>query len=337
MDIIFDTPGEGEKEIRYSNFRDFYPSINPALYWDTILPYIKDAVRTFVFPHIGRTFYAAVCAHTTPDTGIKDEIKELLSSAIAKYTIYLAMPHINVTISDMGVQQNRNEKSGNAAQWAFNQSRWAVLYAAERALDDVLNYMYDNKGNSWLNTWTASDSFQNIFTDFIAGRKEMSTLSGIKTMRGFWSVVPFIKKQESELQKIIGYRTYDDIKDKLTSGSEKELELINLIKYYITDAAIYEALPSMNVMLEDGNLYSVSTSDVPNFGVNASANITSVNTLREQLKNKAKYYENEIRNFLTIYVDEFDLYKEDCYIEDRPRSVFYTEGSDGEKVGGVML
>ena len=333
MDIIFSAPTPPAKEIRDSNFREFYPSINPALHFDTILPYIKDAVRTFVFPHIGRTFYAAVCAHTTPDTGIKDEIKELLLSSIAKYSIYLAMPHINVTISDMGVQQNRNEKSGNAAQWAYNQSRWAVLYAAERAMDDVLNYMYDNKENVWLDTWTASDSFQNIFTDFIAGRKELSTLSGIKTMRGFWSVVPFIKKQESELKKIIGYRTYDDIKAKLTTGSDKELELIKLIKYYITDAAIHEALPSMNVMLEDGNLYSVSTSDVPNIGVNASANITAVNTLREQLKNKAKYYENEIRNYLTVYVDDFALFKEDCYIEDRPRSVFHST----DNIGGVMI
>jgi hypothetical protein len=333
MDIIFTAPTPPQKEIRDSNFRDFYPSINPALYWETILPYIKDAVRTFVFPHIGRAFYAAVCAHTTPDSGIKDEIKELLSSAIAKYAIYLAMPHINVTISDMGVQQNRNEKSGNAAQWAYNQSRWAVLYAAERALDDLLNYMYDNKSNSWLKTWTDSDSYTFIFTDFIAGRKEMSTLSGIKTMRGFWSVVPFIKKQENELKKIIGYRTYDDIKTKLTSGSAKEMELIKLIKYFLTESAIYEAMPSMNVMLEDGNLYSVSTSDVPNIGVNASANITAVNTLREQLKNKAKYYENEIRNYLTIYVDDFDLYKEDCYIADRPRSVFHSS----DQIGGVML
>jgi hypothetical protein len=58
-----------------------------------------------------------------------------------------------------------------------------------------------------------------------------------------------------------------------------------------------------------------------------------INTLRQQCKEKAAYYQNEIRNYLHIYKDDFTFWKEDCYIEERPRSVFHSE----DEIGGIML
>jgi hypothetical protein len=332
MNIIFDPTITQKKELKETNFSEFVANINPAFYYPNLVPYIKDAVRTYIYPYFGRTFYETVVAHNTTDA-VKDEIRELMSSAIAKYAVYFAMPHINVTISDMGVQQNRNEKSSNSSQWAFQQARWAMLYSAERALDDLLNFCYDNKSNAWLSGWTASDEYKHTFTDFISGRKELSKISGIKTMRAFWSVVPFIKKSEDETKKILGYRQYDNIKTKLTTGTAKEKELIKLIRYHITESAIYEALPSMTVLIEDGSIFSISVSDMPNIGTNSANNITMINTLRQQCKEKAAYYQNEIRNYLHIYKDDFTFWKEDCYIEERPRSVFHSE----DEIGGIML
>jgi len=332
MNIIFTPTTTTKKELKETNFSEFVANINPAFYYPNLVPYIKDAVRTYIYPYFGRAFYELVVAHDTTDA-LKDEIKELMSAAIAKYSIYFAMPHINVTISEMGVQQNRNEKSSNSSQWAFQQARWAMLYSAERALDDLLNFCYDNKADSWLDGWTASGEFKHTFTDFISGRKELSAISGIKTMRAFWSVVPFIKKAEDETKKILGYRQYDDIKTKLTTATSKEKELIKLIRYYITESAIYEALPSMTVLIEDGSIFSISVSDMPNIGANTSSNITMINTLRQQTKEKSSYYQNELRNYLHIYKDDFTLWKEDCYIEDRPRSVFHSP----DCVGGIMI
>ena len=330
--MIFDVPAVGEKEIKYSNFREYYSLINPAFHWDNLLPFIKDAVKTYIYPHVGRTFYNSVCDHV-PDLGFRDEIKELMASCIAKYTIYLAMPHINVTLSDKGVQQNRSDNSSPAPQWATNHAKWAILYAAEKSLDDLLNFMYDNKNETFLTSWTDTEFYKFIFTDFISGRKEIANLSSVKTMRIYWYVVPYIREKEEALKKILGYRTYDDIKSKLLTGNEKEQNLIKLIKMYIINGAVYESLPGMNVVLEDGNLFSVNLFDVPNLGVNAAANITAVNTYREQTKNKCKHYENEIRNYLSVYLDDFPMWKEDCHIEDRPRSVFHSP----DCVGGIMI
>jgi hypothetical protein len=139
--------------------------------------------------------------------------------------------------------------------------------------------------------------------------------------------------KEDETKTILGYRQYDDIKTNLDTGPAKEKELIKLIRYYIVESSIYEALPSMTVLIEDGSIFSISVSDMPNIGTNSSNNITMINTLRQQCKEKAAYYQNEIRNYLHIYKDDFTLWKEDCYIEDRPRSVFHSP----DCVGGIMI
>lgn len=332
MYIIFETPTTAKNEIRETNFRQFYPNINPALNWDNILPYINNAVRNYIYPHFGRVFYEEVVLHNTVDD-FKDEIKEMMSNAIANYAVYLAMPHINVTIADMGVQQNRNEKSSNANQWSYNGARWAALYAAERQLDELLNYCYDNKSDAWLTTWAASDVYKFYFTDFISGRKQLSEFSAIKTMRGYWSVIPELRKAEDKVKKILGYRQYDDLLSQIDSPGDRGKEIIKQIRYFLADKALYESLPAMTVMIEDGSIYSVSVNEIPNIGVASSTNIAAINTLREQLKTRSAYYENEIRNFLHIYKDDFPLWKEDCWIEERPRSVFYSE----DEVGGVMI
>ena len=332
MKSLFTVAAGPDPAIKDTNFRTFYPNINPAMKWANVEPFINDAVRINILPYIGRIFYNKV-ADEPSGTEMRDEIKELMTNAIARYAIYHAMPHINVTISDMGVQQNRNEKSGNAAQWSYQQARWNVLFTAEKYLDQLLNYLYDNASDVWLDDWTNDDVYRATFTDFISGRKALSDISMIKTMRGYWSLLPFIIRAEDELRKILGHRTYEDVVDHQHAPSAEEAELLKLIRPFISDRALAEALPTMTVMIEDGNMYSVSVSDIPNIGVNSSANLTAINTLREQTKRRSETFEQEIRNYLAIKKDVFTKWAEDCYLGDRPKSVFYS----ADRKGGIML
>lgn len=299
--------------------------------WDSILPYINNAVRTWILPYFGN-FYETVCDHNTVDT-FKDEIKDMMSNAIANYAIYLAMPHLNITIADMGVQQNRNEKSANANQWSYNQARWSALYAAERQLDQLLNFVYKNRANQWLQPWVNSDAFKGAFADFIVTRDDLANVSPIKTMRGFWSVLPEIRKSEEKVNKMLGFRTYASLSDPLSPKTDEDKHIIMLIQYYIASQAVFDALPGMTVIIEDGSLYNVSTGDFPNIGVNSSSNLTMINTLRQSLHNDAQYYESEIRNYLLIKKDHFTDWAEDCYVQSPQKGIYHS----GDRIGGIIL
>lgn len=340
MKTLFNEPVGTDFDIKNTNFADFYPSVNPALSWKSIRAYVVDGVRDYILPHLGRTFYNDVVVFAesdTPDSGIKDEILDLLRSASAAYGIFLAMPHHNVIISDMGVQQSSNEKSRNASQWSFNTARWAALFKAEKALDQVLLYMYQNKANAFLTSWASGPEYKHYFTDFISGATEIAKFCNIKTMRGYWSILPYIKEYEGKLTKIIGPGTYADIKTKLASTDENEKELIRLIRYYLVSSAMYEALPDMTLFIEDGNIYSLSSSEIVSIGVNSEDNKTAIARVLDKAKTNSAHYENEIRNYLTIYKEVFTIWADECYQETRPKSIFYTEGCDGDAVGGVMI
>ena len=340
MNTLFTEPSGTDTEIKNTNFADFYPSVNPALAWRQIRVYVVDGVRDYILPHLGRAFYNSVVdfAETdTPDNGLKDEILELLRSASAAYGIYLAMPHHNVIISDMGVQQSSNEKSRNASQWSFNTARWAALYKAEKALDQLLLYMYQNKANAFLTSWASGPEYKHYFTDFISGATELAKYCNIKTMRGYWSILPYIKEYEGKLTKIIGPGTYVEVKSNLNTSDDKEMELLRLIRYYIVSSAIHKGLPNMTTYIEDGSIMSLSSSEIVSIGVNSETNKTQIDRVLQSAKTDSAHYENEIRNYLTIYKDFFTTWSDECYQETRPKSVFYTEGCNGDAVGGVMI
>lgn len=341
MKLLFTEPASGKNEVQNTNFLDYYPSISASTSWTSLRPYINQAARKYIIKYIGKPFYDELCnyAEATTDDPVKDEILEQLRIALAHYSIHTAMPHLNIIISDSGTNQNRNEKTGPASQWAFKSARWSSLYGAECALDQALTFMYLNKSNEFLNTWTESEAFKFVFTDFISGVNELKNYINVTSIRGYLSLVPFIKKAESEVKNILGPRTYDIIKNDLSSGDENKIELIKKIRYFISERALYLAIPHLALYIDGGTIVFMSSVDgiEPGYGVWNSSNEESISRLTDRSAENSKLYQQDIRTFLAIKKDVFVEWAEDIYQEYRSKSVFTTTNCNGDAVGGIML
>jgi hypothetical protein len=312
--------------------------------YDTLEPYIINAADNFIIPHLGLEFYGEMVTYSQLATNlqtnaIKNNLLRYLRTALANYTIYQAMPTLNIILSDAGVQQNRTDKSSNSPQWAYNQARWSCLLTAEKSLDNAINYMYANKNETIFDNWVISDGFKHMFTDFIGGLGNISNISPIRSIRAYQALIPFMRNAENQVRNLCGQRQYDDIKTKLTDTDTRYKQLIEYIRKYTVDFALMYAIPVLSLYNNGKDLVLIGDTDgIGNeIGINAKSHQETINIMLENLTNSSKAQYQEIKNYLAIHKDFFVLYGEDTHQDYRSKSVYVSTDINGDVVGGVMM
>lgn len=345
MKLLFKTtavPSGSTPNVGHSNFKQHYPAVNRNMAWDTLQPYIRQATQNHIIRWIGEPLYTSLAAkYDDGDTLTSSQaaLLEKLQDAIAYYTVYDAMPSLNISVADMGIQQlSGTEGTTNPpSQWAFNNARWSALITAEKALDTALtNLELYAKSDTYYDLWKDHDAYKLGNTDFFRVCQELSNYINVQgDRRAFVALLPYLKKVErSELMTILCKDTYNTLSTALkdcmyTEGFESgfatdcftqvQVDLIILIQRYVSHKALYNAVPHLTVSLEAEGFRLLGQSDFMNDKkpITNSFHLEAVKSMREDCEYVARTAWADISEYLYANAAEFPEWKaSDCYVEE---------------------
>jgi len=333
MDLLFTvTNPDKNTTIDDSDFKNHFPSINLSTSWRSIEPYIRQATEEYLIPYIGNNFYDEVVAVNAGSSDMLKYIQSKCKDIVAYYTIWLAMPHLNRVISDLGVQEN-SSTDGNSqpsSMWRYKNSRWETMVAADKMLDRLLIYMESNVAN--LSTWKNSDEYNEVGHPLFRTTKQLAKYTTINSRRLFKALMPYFD-QAIDLNVVEGMcrEQYEDLLTKIDTGTAKEKQLIEYLRKAIANYTMYRAIPHLRVSFESNALLFVSSSDGMN--IKQTALKEAIDSLRAQLLQDAKAYLSKMQSYLYTYVDDFPIYKEKSYSTANTEMVI----SSRDKKGGIMV
>jgi hypothetical protein len=345
MNLLFKTssvPSGVIPNVGHSNFKQHYPAVNRQMAWDTLQPYIRQATQRHIIRWIGEPLYTDLSTkYNSGDTltSSQSALLEQLQDAIAYYTVHDAMPSLNISVADMGIQQlSGTEGTTNPpSQWAFNNARWDALINAEKALDTALtNLELYAKSDSYYALWKDHDAYKLGNTDFFRVCQELSNYINVQgDRRAFVALIPYLKKVEkSEVMAIICKEAYAILATKLkecmysegfNNGFSTEcftsaqVELIVLLQRFISHKGLYDAIPHLTLSIEAEGFRLLGQSDFMNDKkpITNSFHLQAINALREQCEYTARTALADINEYLYANSASFPEWKaSNCYVEE---------------------
>lgn len=105
-------------------------------------------------------------------------------------------------------------------------------------------------------------------------------------------------------REILGKNLYDDLKTKFINQTlnADEITLVALLKNHICYRTAEMAIPFLNVRIKNKGAVKLKGDYEEPAGLN------DMKYLREELKNRAEYFEMEVKNYLCKYNNLFPLY-----------------------------
>ena len=348
MNLLFaalDPQDPGDPLVSDTTFEEHYPGIDTNTRWATIRPYVRAATLRYVYPLIGEAMHTALAEHANDEDPEENDAYDAaishLRDAIANYAIYMALPHLNVVIGDLGVGQNRpSEGNFNATgQWQFKEAQRRCLLDADAAMDRALKFMEDA-----LDGDNAEDfeDYQDhpgrggshpLFRTLEEFQKQISLRDSLRT---FFAVSRNIAPSwRRHLQPIVGYEMYQELIEEIAAGdlSEVNATLVDLIRPALAHYALYEAIPGMAVQVEADGIRTLSSTD--GFDMRDAASAQAVEHYRAKLLGDAKMYRADIAKHLYDNVDDYPTWRDSGLY--RTESTARVVQTSNDRVGGIML
>ncbi|MBK9391970.1 MAG: hypothetical protein IPN68_17930 [Bacteroidetes bacterium] len=335
MDLLFSVSNATkESKIGDSDFKKYFPSINQNMNWYSLEPYIRQATREYLLPYVGTDFYNDIVLVDGDFEGPMIEVAEIARDVVAYYTVWMAMPHINVVISDMGAQENSGSDgtSQPAQMWRYKNARWETMLQADKMIDRLLALLEKNINESDFSKWKDSDECAEVGHPLFRTTAELKRYTKVDSWRFFKALMPFFD-QALDLD-IVGHicrEQYDDLVGKISSGNTYELAAIELIRKALANFTLHRAIPHLRVAMESNAIVFVSSTDGMN--IKQAALDSAIDTLRAQLERDGREYLRQLKGYLYTNVEQFPIFEENGYVEDPGVGVIVS----ADEIGGIMI
>lgn len=169
-----------------------YVRINISVLRQSFLPYEFDAQEKYLLPYLGDTLLMELrtLANTQeyPDWATTNTKKNTLTSllekakrALAKFTIYLATPHMDLHLSEMGFVVTNTQNSAPASSQRVQAARNALLEGGYDSLETMLTFLETNHKS--IDSYTNSDAFVFAFSNLINSASEFNQILPINNSR----------------------------------------------------------------------------------------------------------------------------------------------------------
>jgi hypothetical protein len=184
--------------------------------FEKVLPFAKRVERKIILDLIGQEQYDLIVAHsfdseiTTPI----NQVKELLEEAVANYSLFLAMPTINILITNSGTKTSTTTNSENADWKDKRDLNRSLLKTYNEALDDAFQIMEENVAD--FPEWQSS-KYYTVFKDLIVQHTAQFNdhFSIQKNRQTFFALKPYMREIEDQyLKAMLGDVTLALIKSK---------------------------------------------------------------------------------------------------------------------------
>lgn len=333
-----------------SNFKEHLPSVHKNMAWLTLQPFIRQATRDLVRSIIGMEYYDELATKYQAGDNLdayEAEVLELLQDASAYYTNYYASRSLNVSIADMGVQQQQGREGSSTPvnQWSFKDQLWASIERGDKALDQALELMEKRviAGDTNFNTWKSSTAYTSNFSDFFRMTSDLSDLTNIQgSRRSFVAILPYLREvEETHVKPILCDDFYNEIiaKVKDGTGTAKEKQVIKYCRKIAAHIGLFEAVPQIAMSIKSTGFVVVSRTD--GFEDHRAFTNSEHGKLKEALRfsseNLGRQATADLVTYLYTNKDDFatwtasDCYKESSYDTHRPVI------ASRDRRGGVMF
>lgn len=345
MTLLFKTgtpENDNKTTVGDSNFCTHYSQLNKNTDWETIQPFIRQATRLYVVKWIGQEMYDKVA--TLYDSGspnaVQSEFIERLQDAVAWYTMYLAMPQLNVVTGDMGVGQNRDTQGtfDRTSQWAYKQAMWSIIQQADQFLDKALEYADEQvaEANTWFDEYADSTAWTQKYPYFRSTASLQEHIDIRDSRRAYLSMVKYSGTAfDKNLLAILGKEQHDELVEQIRGESltEENQSLLEKVQKSLAYYTLAEALPHMRVVLDGDGVKVVSSTDF--YDRTSEATDEMIVDLRAKSLENARMYRAELNKFLYENVEDYPTWAaSDRYITDSNRSSIIT--SD-DRTGAIIL
>jgi hypothetical protein len=143
--------------------------------FEKVIPFSRRAERKMILELIGQVQYDLIVIHPLDVESSEpiDQVKLLLEEAIANYSLYMAMPTINVLITNSGTKTSESKEASNADWKDKRDLNRSLLKTYNEALDSAFQIMEENIAD--FEAWRDS-KYYTIFKDLIVSQTETFNL-----------------------------------------------------------------------------------------------------------------------------------------------------------------
>jgi hypothetical protein len=184
--------------------------------FEKVIPFAKRVERKIILDLIGREQYDTIVDHKSVYEGSStmDQVKELLEEAVANYSLFLAMPTINILITNSGTKTSTTTNSENADWKDKRDLNRSLLKTYNEALDDAFQLMEENIEE--FPDWEESKYytvFKNLIVQHTAQFNDHFSIQ--KNRQTFVALKPYMREIEDQyLKGMLGPETLALLKTK---------------------------------------------------------------------------------------------------------------------------
>jgi hypothetical protein len=235
-----------------------YSNIHKNTAWESLAPYVILVEGSIVKSILDTTTLQALEDAIENET-LSEEQSTLLSflmPMIANFSLYHAMPQSNAAFSDLGItsQSSQNGTNSPAAMWQYNDLRVSYFRVADSYREQAYKYLQENK--DYFTDWAGSSCYTQFNQLFIRSNTELNAIIGKgESVNTFLSLKTFIEIAEFKyILPTIGRDFSEELKGKRNENTLKPYEtiLLEYIQKVIGWACLYEAAPTLRVIIQDG-------------------------------------------------------------------------------------
>lgn len=231
--------------------------INKNMAWESIAPYIQIAEYLYLRPILGIAQYTILEGNV-----LTTNEQELLNKA--KFVIvYMAMwegyPHLNVFLSDMGVQQSksREDTSLPATQWAYNEARKKYADSGQVFAEELYRFLQENQAD--YPDWVSGTGYSNYNSLLLRNNTELGQFINTDgSIRAFVALTPFLAEVQEQwvLPIITDVKLQQLLSDIATNATlnAADTDLLRKIRRAMAWQAFFEAIPHLNVMVSGSSI-----------------------------------------------------------------------------------
>lgn len=207
----------------HTDFQKYVKINSGTELYDSLKPYIEDAQSRYLSRHVGSVLIGKIDAwynSATPSTNADyTALLPYLQNPLAKFAIYLAVPYLDVQISNAGLTVTNNSNLAPASKERAASLRAESLAQAWDMTEVLLKYLETNKAK--YSDWTASEAFTEATGCFIRTAEQFDTIIPIGASRiRFQEIKPLMKDIElMEIDPVLSTALANKIRTGITDNN----------------------------------------------------------------------------------------------------------------------
>lgn len=239
-------------------------TVHQTLEFETLESFVPQAEIRYLLPYVGQELLDELDA-ALDDTPTPGQLALLghLRRALVYYVVLDAAPFLNLSFSDLGIQEQRSTDSAPARQWVYHKFEDAAASNADVLLDNALFWLEAQAAK--FPTWQDSEAYTASKELLLHSSYDMSKHVNIgQSRRTFLAMRSYMRRvEELEIADLVGRPRFEALKAAIVAGTltEADKTLWAAIKPALAHRTMVEALPELAVQVTSAGVRVLADND----------------------------------------------------------------------------